>query len=136
MLAFFFFFFWTFRATPVVYGSSQARGPIGSIAAGLCHSHSNVGSQPHLQPTPQLKAMPDPQLTERGQGWNPHPHGYQSHSFLLHHNGNSIEFLSQVIFLESVGENVQRVSYLFSLFLLFLLQLTVYIAVKSGLLKI
>ena len=24
------------------------------------HSHSNVGSETHLQPTPQLMAMPDP----------------------------------------------------------------------------
>ena len=24
----------------------------------------------------QLMAMPDPQPTEQGQGWNPHPHGY------------------------------------------------------------
>ena len=41
------------------YGSSQARGRIGATAAGLYHSHSNVGSEPCL-PTPQLTAMPDP----------------------------------------------------------------------------
>ena len=28
--------------------------PIGATAAGLHHSHSNMGSEPHLQPTPQL----------------------------------------------------------------------------------
>ena len=35
---------------------SQARGPIGSVAAGLHHSHSNVRSKPSLGPTPQLMA--------------------------------------------------------------------------------
>ena len=49
-----------FRATSVVYGSSQARGQIAVAAAGLCHSHSNMASEPHLQSTPQLTAMPDP----------------------------------------------------------------------------
>jgi len=38
----------------------QARGPIGATAAGLHHSHNSSGSKPHLQPTPQLMAMPDP----------------------------------------------------------------------------
>ena len=49
-------------AAPAVYGGSQARGQIGAIATGLrhTHSHSNVGSEPHLQPTPQLMATPDP----------------------------------------------------------------------------
>ena len=32
-------------AAPVAYGSSQARGQIRAIAAGLCHSHSHVGSE-------------------------------------------------------------------------------------------
>ena len=51
-------------ATPVAYGGSQARGPIGAIAAGLRQSHSNVGSEPRLQPTPtpQITATP-PQIT-------------------------------------------------------------------------
>ena len=72
-------FFYLFRAALVAYGSSQARGLIGAAAAtGLCHSHSNARSMPHLQPTPQLMATPDPQPTERGQGWNPRPHGCQS----------------------------------------------------------
>ena len=38
-----------FRAAPVAYGSSQARSWIGAAAAGLHHSHSNMGSEPHLQ---------------------------------------------------------------------------------------
>ena len=49
-----------FRAAPEAYGGSQARGPIGAVAASLHHSHSNVGSKPCLRPTPQLMAMPDP----------------------------------------------------------------------------
>ena len=46
----------------MAYGNSQARGQIGATAkaAGLCHNHSNVGSEPHLQPTPQLMVTPDP----------------------------------------------------------------------------
>uniref|UniRef100_A0A8D1PF60 RRM domain-containing protein n=1 Tax=Sus scrofa TaxID=9823 RepID=A0A8D1PF60_PIG len=46
-------------AAPGAYGGSQARGPIGAVAAGLCQSHSNTGSEPRLQPTPQLTATPD-----------------------------------------------------------------------------
>ena len=48
------------RAAPVAYGSSQATGQSGAAAAGLHHSHCNVGPEPHLQPTPQLMEMPDP----------------------------------------------------------------------------
>ena len=54
------FFFVFFRATPAGYGGSQARGPIGAVAAGLHHSLSNAGSEPCLQPTSQLTVMPDP----------------------------------------------------------------------------
>ena len=59
----------------MTYGDSQVRGPIGAVAAGLLHSHGNARSEPSLQPTPQLMAMPDPQPTERGRGSNPQPHG-------------------------------------------------------------
>ena len=62
-------------AAPAAYVGSQARGPIGAAAAGLRQSHSNAWSEPHLQPTPQLKAMLDPQPIEQGQGSNPQPHG-------------------------------------------------------------
>ena len=41
-----------FRATLVAYGSSQARGQIRAVASGLHHSHSNMGSELHLQATP------------------------------------------------------------------------------------
>ena len=43
-----------YKATPEAYGSSQARGQNGATAASLCHSHSNMESEQHLQPTPQL----------------------------------------------------------------------------------
>ena len=52
------------RAAPEAYGGSQARGPIGARAASLRHSHSHVGSELHLRPTPQLMATPDPYPTE------------------------------------------------------------------------
>ena len=56
------FFFWLyfFRAAPLAYGGSQARGQSGAIAASLCHSHSNAGSELHLPPRSQLRAMLDP----------------------------------------------------------------------------
>ena len=58
-IPFFLSFFAFSRATPTAYGGSQARGLIGSIAAGLCQSHSKAGSEPSLQPTQQVTAMPD-----------------------------------------------------------------------------
>ena len=73
---FFFFFFLLLRAALSAYGGSQARGLIGAVAAGLRQSHSNAGSQPRLQPTPQLTATPDRQATEWGQELNLYPHGY------------------------------------------------------------
>ena len=54
------FLYFFLKAAPVAYGNSQARGLIGAVPAGHDHSHSNVGSKPHLQPTPQLTATPDP----------------------------------------------------------------------------
>ena len=44
----------------MAYGGPQARGRIGGVAAGLHHSHSNAGSEPRLQPTPQLTETLDP----------------------------------------------------------------------------
>ena len=60
---FFFFFFCLFaisRAAPMAYGGSQAGGQIGAIVTGLRQSHSNMGSEPRLQPILQLTAMQDP----------------------------------------------------------------------------
>ena len=81
---YFFFFFFFFLpcswAAPAAYGGSQARGPTGAVAASLCQSHSNAGSEPCLRCTPQLTATPDPKPTEQGQGPNPQPHGSKSDS--------------------------------------------------------
>ena len=82
--------FFLFRATPVAYGGSQARGQIRTTAAGLyyshSHSHSRTGSEPCLWPTLQLTATLNPLneardgthiLMDTGQVCN-----------LLSHNGN------------------------------------------------
>uniref|UniRef100_A0ABB5UPK9 Ig-like domain-containing protein n=1 Tax=Sus scrofa TaxID=9823 RepID=A0ABB5UPK9_PIG len=47
-------------ASATAYGGSQAGGGIGAVAAGLRHSHSHVGSEPCLRPTPQLTATLNP----------------------------------------------------------------------------
>ena len=66
---FIFFVFLPFlRLLPTAHGGSHARGLIGAVAAGLHYSHSNTGSEPRLQPTPQLMATQDP-------GIEPQPHG-------------------------------------------------------------
>ena len=64
-----------FRAAPMAFGGTEARGGIRTTAASLQHSHSNAGSELLLQPTPQLMAMQDPQPTEQSQGSNLQPHG-------------------------------------------------------------
>ena len=43
-----FFSFCVFRAAPMAYGSSQARGQIRAAAASLYHSHSNARFEPHF----------------------------------------------------------------------------------------
>ena len=63
------FIFCFFRATPEAYGGSQVRGRIGAAAAGLRQSHSNLGSEPHLRPTPQLTATPDPWPLSEARYW-------------------------------------------------------------------
>ena len=45
---FFYFYFLLFRAAPMAYGVSQARGLIRAVAAGLCQSQSNARSEPRL----------------------------------------------------------------------------------------
>ena len=62
------FFFGLFRAAPMAYGGSQARGQIGAVAASLHQSHSTMGYEMGLQPTAQLTATLDPLPTEQGQG--------------------------------------------------------------------
>jgi len=60
ILTFYFFIFYLFRAAPVAYGVSQARGLIGAVAAGLHQSHSNEGSEKRPRPTSQLTTTLDP----------------------------------------------------------------------------
>ena len=75
MLFYFILFTLLFRASPTAYGNSQARGQVQATAAGLHHSHSNAGSKPCLQPTPELTAAADTLTPERGQGSNLQPQG-------------------------------------------------------------
>ena len=97
-----------FRATPMAYGSSQARGQIGATAASLRHSHSNARSQLHLQPTAQLTATPDPWPTEWSQGLNPYPHGYYLDLFLLRHDGNSWNIIFKYILKYTISRNWEK----------------------------
>ena len=55
-------FTFLFMTVPVTYGSSQARRLTGAALQLLakCHGHSNARLELHLQPMPQLAAMPDP----------------------------------------------------------------------------
>ena len=75
--------FFLFRAPSEAYGGSQARDQIRAAAASLHHSHSHSGSEPHLRPTPQLMATPDPSPTERDHGLNLRPHGCSSDLFFF-----------------------------------------------------
>ena len=70
------FSFFLLRAAPTAYGSSQAGGRIGAVAAGLYLSHDNAGSEPHVCLAPWLMATLDPQPTDRGQRSNLRLHGY------------------------------------------------------------
>ena len=55
------------RATPMAYGGPQDRGPVRAGAVSLYHSHSNVGSKPHLRPTPQQCQILNPLSEARDQ---------------------------------------------------------------------
>ena len=59
-LSFIYLFIFAFTGPhPMAYVSSQARGQIRAAADCLCHSHSNVVSEPNLRHT-QITAVPDP----------------------------------------------------------------------------
>ena len=66
-----FCFLFYFRAEPVAYGSSRAKGWIGGAAADLHHSHSNARSELWLWLTPQLMATLDPLTHWAGPGIEP-----------------------------------------------------------------
>ena len=66
----FFFSPCLFRAVPLAYGGSQARGRIEVAAShSHSHSHSNARSKPLLQPIPQLTPTPNPQLLSEVRDW-------------------------------------------------------------------
>ena len=50
---FFLFWFW-------FLGCTRSMQRFQAVATGLQHSHNNMGSEPHLPPTPQLTVTPDP----------------------------------------------------------------------------
>ena len=84
-----FFFFFFLGLHPQHVEVPRLGGLIGAVAAGLCHTHSNARSKPHLWPTPQLRATLDAYPAERDQGSNPQPHGFWLNSFPLSHHRNS-----------------------------------------------
>ena len=59
LLLLMYLFIFLFTVAPAAYGNYQTRGQTGAAAAGVHHSHSNAGSEQHLQPTPELAAMLD-----------------------------------------------------------------------------
>ena len=61
-------YFFFFRAAPMAYGSSWARGWVSPSAAGLHYSHSNARFEPYLRHTLQLAAMSNPSLTHWSRG--------------------------------------------------------------------
>ena len=61
----FFFFLMLFGVAPRAYGSSQARGQMGTVAASLQHSHSNARSLTHWATSVTYTATPDPHSNAR-----------------------------------------------------------------------
>ena len=95
----FFFFSFFFSAAPMAYGSSQARGGIGVVAAGLHHRHSNIRSEPvcDLHHSFQHYCILNPLSKARDQTCI-----LKDTSQILNlqsHNGNSQEVLFFLVFL-------------------------------------
>ena len=105
-----FSFFFLFIAAHASYGSSQARGRIGATASSLHHSHGNTRFKPCLRPTPQVTAIPDRRPTERGQGSNPHPHGYESGWLVTEPQRELPRVIFNVIEMKPLLSGVRRVS--------------------------
>ena len=93
-LFFLFFFFFLSFLFLLFQGHTPCTWKFPGQGLNWCYS-----SEPTLQPQQHriraasamyttLTAMPDPRLTERGQGLNLQPHGYQSDLFPLCHSGN------------------------------------------------
>ena len=60
LFCFLFFVCFVFLGPHLWHMEVPARGLIRAVAASLCHSHSNAGSELRLQPTSQLTATLDP----------------------------------------------------------------------------
>ena len=54
--------FFSFRAALVAYGGSQFRGSNRPLAFAAATATRDPASEPHLRPTPQLMATPNPSL--------------------------------------------------------------------------
>ena len=102
---FYFFIFLSFQGCTRGVWRFPGQGLMGAAAAGLCQSHSNARSEPHLRPIPQLTAIPDPSPTEQSQESNLQPHGSQLDSFPLHHDGNSYKssFKNSVLLISNMN---------------------------------
>ena len=109
-----------FRATLAAYGSSQARGPNRAVVAGL----SNTRSKPHLWPTAQLEAIPDPWPAEQGQGSHPILMGTRLLLNPQRHNGNSlfIYFMLLLLHIRKLSNAQKRCSFVSRLLAGFVMQ--------------
>ena len=65
-------------------------------------------------------AMPDPYLSEQGQGLNLQPHGSQLDSFLLRHDGNSYYYYLFYYYLDYYFTSIINSSSIIYLLLLLL----------------
>ena len=83
-----------FGAAPVAYGSSQAKGQIWATAFGLHHSHSNLGSQPHLVTYTTARSNAGSLTHWVMPGSSLHPHGYYLDLFPLRTTGTPIAISS------------------------------------------
>ena len=82
-----FIYFCLFRTTPTAYGSFQARGWTGAVEASL--SHSNTGSNQHLQPTHSWWQCQILNPLNKARDWIRILMDTRSDLLLLSHNGNS-----------------------------------------------
>ena len=67
---YFYLFIFAFQGHTVAYRGSQARGPIGTTAAGLHYSHCHIRPKPCLQPTPQQCQILNPLSKARDRSRN------------------------------------------------------------------
>ena len=96
-------------ATPIAYGNFQASGQIWAAADGLHHSHSNVESELHLWPTPQLMATSGPYLLSEARDWTC---VLMDTSWVLNlptHSGNSPNVILSTLFAIIIGQSLRNI---------------------------